>query len=339
MARNVAQAAIFTNAPGIRRLRGVVILGVFWGLAALACSQTARPLPLPSAPAGSGCGQEMRIDWSFLGPENPERAKAQAMWIRPLPAEGNMAGDEEEQAHLRSDAVSQWVQYHARMAAAGSAAVVHLPWTRCVGWGSPTPSDYTIFGCFTPGAVFVHPKNAPAFVAACNACPPEDAACIDRNCGPRLVEGRFTGDVRTVRPDPGASELRTSYEVEVFRERETAPSRVAPDEISPDLEVVLPAGSPGPDGPPWTGERFLVAFSLDMVWAPSTRALAARKLQELADAGFSDAFVLDSRRVQSAWCCSLLVVAGTAGTRERAEALRGRLEKLGQAGFAVLAAH
>lgn len=338
MARNVSQTAPGTNAAGVwgftvQRFAFFFLFAILSGCRGEA--RTAPVLPPPSAPVSAAGQKSAGQDWSFLGPENPQLVREQAGWIRPVAGEGNLAEDDFERLQRRSAAVAQWVEHHAKLAASGAAGVVHLPWTHCVGWGSRTPSDYTLFGCFTPAAVFVHARKTPDFVSACRRCGREDAACIERHCGVRLVEGRFTGKTQSVRLDPETTETKTSYEVEVFRDR-PLPAPADAEEIMPEMELVLPAGSPPPDGPVWTGPRLAAAARLEMVWAPSTRALAERKLQELAAAGFADAFVLDSRRAPAQWCCALLVVAQAGDARAPLTAALDRLNALWPGEFQIL---
>ncbi len=286
--------------------------------------------PKPSGPI---------IDWSFLGAPNPTLVREQALFISPFAAGGNMVEEDPDIAvKQRGEAVLAWVDKHASIAAAGSAGVLRMTWTHCVGWGSNVPSSYTTFGCFTPLAVFVHPQGTPAFVKACEGCSREDAACVEAHCGLRLVEGYFTGKKRSERNDPeDAASARTSYEFRVLHDAAAGGSPVAPTDIDPSMELRLPAGSPQPEGAAIEdGPRFAVVASFDRVWAPTTRTLAQNLSDQLKKSGISDAPVIDSRRVRTQWCCSLLVIAARAATAEEAGRILIELTAKNLAKFEVI---
>ena len=321
-------------------------LCVFTWLAMSACGRTsglAADPKLPRTATGQSGGAPVKpqspgVDWSFLGAPNPDLVREQALYISPLVGGGNLADDPEDLEQRTGDAVLAWVRKHVQIAATGSAGVVRLTMTRCVGWGSVVPSSYTLFGCFTPMAVFVHPSGSPAFVKACDACNREDEACVEKWCGPRRVEGYFTGKIHTEFADPDdPSTGRQSYEFRVLNDAATGGSPVEPTALDPELALLLPAGSPQPDGELiGDGPRFAVAASFDRVWAPTSLTLAQRLRDQLAQAGFSDPIVIDSRRIRTQWCCAHVVIAARADTAAAAECIRLELTAKNLAKFEVI---
>ncbi|PKN21353.1 MAG: hypothetical protein CVU65_17040 [Deltaproteobacteria bacterium HGW-Deltaproteobacteria-22] len=295
-----------------------------------------RPVAGPAAdvaPPASGTV----IDWSFLGAPNPALVREQALHIRPVAAVGNLAEDPEIIDQLNGEAVRKWVGKHVSIAATGSAGVVRMTWTHCVGWGSNVPSDYTVHGCFTPFVVFVHAVGAPDFVEACRACSREDSACIEDKCSPRHVEGYFTGKKLTELNDPeDPDSARHSWEFHVLRATPAGGSPVEPTAIDPAMELLLPAGSPQPDGAPIAqGQRFAVVSSFDRVWAPTSLTLA-QKLQDQLKLGGYQAHVIDSRLVRTQGCCSHLVIAARAATAAEAERIRKDLAAKNLGKFEVI---
>lgn len=292
--------------------RYFVLFMLFFAVPGSAGCRRSEPEPtLPEGAQGNHVEHAGRMDWSFLGPANPARVKEHVRMLRPFVAEGNLVPEEPEIAERqRGEAVIHWVSRLVASAAEGAGAVVTLTMTHCVGWGSATPSEYTVFGCFTPLAIFVHPTNSPEFETRCRACSREDDACVERECAPVRVEGRFTGKIHKVQMDPeDPSTARESYEFFVFRHEKAGATREAL-EIDPAMEIRLPAGYPAPAGTPVTnGPRFAVVHEVDMVWAPTSLDLAHKLAEELKSSGMTKAFVMDSRLVPDIWCCSHLVVA------------------------------
>jgi len=322
-----------------------LISGLALVLVATACGRngtdTAEPkLPRPVSGriSGPGAGPEAGVDWSFLGAPDPELVAAQVLHLAPFVAQGNLADDPDDLEPRRGEAVKAWVQEHVKVAGAGASGVVHVVFTQCVGWGSTVPSDYTIFGCFTPLAVFVHAAGTPGFVKACRACSREDEGCVEKWCAPRLVEGYFTGKTKLEQQDPDdPASARVSYEVRVLRDRPVTGAPVEATELSPEMGLVLPAGSSQPDGPILTdGPRFAVAASIDRVWAPTSLTLARELASRLHREGYTDVQVIDSRRVRTQWCCSHLVIAARLTSTVEAERVRSSLARKNLGKFDVI---
>ncbi len=325
--------------------RMTLVLGLALVLVAAACGRNGKgiaepklPRPEPVAVPGPVTGSEPGVDWSFLGAADPQLVSAQVLHLAPFVAQGNLADDEDNLAPRRGEALKAWVEEHVKIAGRGSAGVVHLVFTQCVGWGSMVPSDYTLFGCFTPFALFAHAAGEPGFVKACRACSREDETCMQTWCAPRLVEGYFTGKTKIERQDPDdPASARVSYEVRVLRDRPLTGPPVEATELAPDLGLVLPAGSPQPDGPTVSdGPRFAVAARVDRVWAPTSLTLARELASKLHREGFTDAQVIDSRRIRTQWCCSHLVIAARVGTTAEAERVRTSLATKNLANFEVV---
>lgn len=311
------------------------------GLAPAACGRSGKDSGKPRLPrqvdGPAGDAPDRGGGWSFLGKPDPKLVAEQALHLTPSVALGNLADDDEDLELRRGEAVKAWVERMAGYAARGSAGVVRVVFTHCVGWGSQVPSEYTLFGCFTPMAVFVHAAGTPEFVKRCNACSREDESCVEKWCSPRLVEGYFTGKKKEERQDPeDPDSARHSWELVVLRDRPVTGTPAESTELDPAMELVLPAGSPAPAGDPVTdGPRFAVAASVDRVWAPTSRSLADGLAARLRQEGH-DPIVIDSRLVRTQWCCAHLVIAARAATVAEAERIRAALAAKNLGKFEVI---
>ena len=301
------------------------------------------PGRLPSPPKDVGLCHHAQacpeIDWSFLGPVNMQSVKELALKLSPFAAEGNrVEEDEDVTANLRFDAVKAWAWELADQAKNGAGSLVRLKLTHCVGWGSQVPSTTTIFGCLTPWAVFVTTVSEPDLWESCDECEYDDRACREKHCKPWIVEGRFTGNQIRELKDPFHPESAVfSKEFQVFRQRRYEGKEVEPLQIDPALEIMLPAGYPVVSEPPVReGPVWAVAAIWDRVWVPASLILAQRQKDKLKAAGFSDAIILDSRRVLTQWCCSWIVVASRHDTSPDAQKARDRLHSAGVGEFLVI---
>ena len=277
-------------------------------------AEPADPKPGEACVSSSSCPN---LDWSFLGPENRDVRSRHVLKLRPVVIGAGIAAEEltpEGQVAANHGAVTDWVRFHHEAAQAGAASVVRLVLEHCVGWGSETPSSYTMHGCFSDRAVFIQPVGNSAFEAQCARCmETQDGDCRTRHCEPPvLVEGRFVGKTRTVMMDPEDPDTRRdAYELEVFRHKVVDPraGEVSQDTIHPLIEVCLPAGSPMPTESLPPGRRFAVVHVAEPLWQPASLSAAKDVAQRFTQAGSDGVVVVDSRLIPSLWCCGFAVVS------------------------------
>ena len=280
------------------------------------------------------------LDWSFLGTVSQVVRQQHVLNLRPMVLGGGIAAEQptpESRVADNHKAVVKWVGFHHEAARAGHASVVRLVLDHCIGWGSATPSSYTMHGCFTDYAVFVQPVGNTAFETRCEQClQSQDAACRTRHCEPPvLVEGRFVGKTRAVEMDPDDPDTRRiAYEFEVFRFKslEGEADVSSSDAVSPNrrTSVRLPAGSAMPPVEPLSkGPRFAVVHLVEPLWQPASLSVALETAQWLELSGMKYVKVVDSRLIPTLWCCGYAVIVGRYDTLAEARQVAAAYGKQG----------
>jgi hypothetical protein len=293
-------------------------------------------VPADDVPPSAG------VDWRFLGAPDPAHARRTAEVFqrarRVLHTEPDEPGDLDAarsafRGYLDAPALRRvergdadtarevWLERMVADARAGRPSVLRMTFQDCVGWGCEVPSEFVANGCFGPGVVFVSGAGDTAAVQACIDCyaaEDDDARerCRERAC-PVEVEGYFTGET-TARPR-GCEEGAHRFHILRARGGRSSPPT-----------LVLPGGSPPPDGPPIAdGPPWGVVIATAAMNQPDARARAEARQRDLVARGHAGAEVVDSRRFAGLWCCSYVVVVARFAAAADAKALVARLEREG----------